>query len=301
MKCICGKELLQPVTGRPRSFCSDRCRQRAHRDVTKLQQYVTKSDFYFSGIEKAATAQVLVRERASGMMSQLLYRPSLLKACGDIPLVMDSGAFTKVLSKRDIDAYAAIIGRLGRRCEWYANADVIGDQEASNANYAYLLSLLPEHLHQRVLWIYQVSAPLSHLYQAVLQHKRIGIGGLVPLFQEPDKTPAYRKLREIASIIARSDVVPQYFGLAIPQAIQELHTYHRAFTVDSTTWLVGGKYGLLVDRRGKQRSAKEQGYDFVSSELQAQNVRTMRKWMEPPTYSVKTNLGEQLSWMEDAI
>lgn len=304
MQCICGNELKQPPEGRPRKYCSDACKQLAYRSrlVTKLDvdnvTKLRKPDFYFSGIEKAATAQILVKEAASGMMSQLLYRESLIAACQDITLVMDSGAYTKALTKADIEAYAAIISRLGKRCVWYANADKIGDQEQSNQNYAYLCSLLPEHLRARILWIYQVSAPISYLHQALLQHQRIGIGGLVPLFQSPDRTLAYRKLREIAALIAKTDVLPHYFGVSIPQAVQELHGYHRAFTVDSTTWLIGGKYGLLVDRGGKQRPQKELGYDFTTEELLRQNVRTIKKWMETPVYHETTEYGTQLSWLE---
>lgn len=304
--CGCGQNVPMPTKqrGRPRQFYSEQCatrfRVRKYRYNLEESKCNGKPDFYFSGIEKSATAQVLVKEAASGMMSQLLYRPNLLIACKDIPLVMDSGAYTKDLTKSDVEAYASLISRLRNRCIWYANADVIGNQERSNEHYHFLLSLLPEAMHSRILWIYQVSAPISYLHQAVLQHRNIGIGGLVPLFQMPDKTLAYLKLREIASLLAKTDVLPHYFGVSIPQAIQELHGYHPRFTVDSTTWLIGGKYGLLVARNGQQRSAKEMGYDFATEELLRQNVRTIKKWMEPPVQREMTEHGEQLSWLEVA-
>lgn len=312
-KCLCGCGYDVPTSmekqrGRPRLFYSEQCatrfRVRKHRDKALQSKYVTdidKSTLFFSGIEKAATADILVREDASGMMSQLLYRPQLLAACGNIPLVMDSGAYSKELTKRDVDGYAALVQRLGKRCIWYASCDVIGDQEKSNAHYHYLLSLLPEDLHSRILWIYQASAPISYLYQAVREHVRIGVGGLVPLFQSPNKALAYQKIREVAGIImgAGREIVPHYFGVSIPQVIQELHGYHRVFSVDSTTWLIGGKYGLLVARNGKQQSAKELGYDFATEELLRQNVRTMKKWMEKPEYcSPVTPFVAQTSWLE---
>lgn len=37
--CICGKELIQPATGRTRAYCSDQCKQKAYRD---RQRNVTK-------------------------------------------------------------------------------------------------------------------------------------------------------------------------------------------------------------------------------------------------------------------
>lgn len=98
MQCACGggNNIVQPLTGRPRAYYSSACKQRIYRQrVTKLDSTVTKPTFYFSGIEKFATAQVLVKEQASGMISQLLYRENLIAACKKIPLVMDSGAATQ--------------------------------------------------------------------------------------------------------------------------------------------------------------------------------------------------------------
>lgn len=255
------------------------------------------STFYFSGIEKKATAQVLTRECAAGMMSQLECSASLLAACGDMPLVIDSGAYSKDLDRRDIEDYAQLIQQLGERAIWYANADEIGSQEKSNENYHFLCSLLPTDLHPRILWIYQASAPMLHLHQALREHTRIGIGGLVPMFQAPNKTHAYQRLRQIAAIIAAAGGEPHYFGVSIPQVIQELHAYHACFSVDSTTWLAGSRYGQLVARNGSQRSAKELGYDFLDKEILAQNVRTMSKWMspQPRRISISPN-AEQLAW-----
>lgn len=256
------------------------------------------STFFFSGIEKSATAAVLIKESAAGMMSQLLYRENLLTDCGSIPLVMDSGAFTKELTMRDIEKYASIIQKLGDRCIWYANADCIGNQEKSNENYKFLCSLLSPDMQERVLWVYQVSAPISYLYQGLQEHKRIGIGGLVPIFRSPNKSAAYYLLRQLATIIAEYDADPHYFGLSAYEACLKLRDYHRRFSVDSTTWLDGVKYGLLIDKKGKQVSASEMGYDFTNEALLSQNVRTMRKWVEQTTVKKKVNpkQPEQLSF-----
>lgn len=138
------------------------------------------SRFYFSGIEKVATAEAIVKCNAAGMTSQILYSDNLIAACGDMPLVLDSSAYSIDLSKEEIERYARLICNLGERCIWYANADKIGDQAKSNENYAYLLSLLPPSLHDRILWIYQYGSDMSHLYEGLRQHKRIGIGGVSP-------------------------------------------------------------------------------------------------------------------------
>lgn len=317
MKCVCGAPLPPKAPrGRSRQFCSDRCASRARMRALRIRQkqcvteIVTEISnrsertFYFSGIEKDATAKVLVDERACGMMSQLLYRDSLLVACKDIPLVVDSGAYSIELTRKEIEKYAALIGRVGRRVIWYAAPDKIGDQERSEENYHYLLSLLSEEMQSRILWIYQASAPVSYLYRAVREHKRVGIGGLVPLFQAPDKAMAYQKLHEVISVIAGSEVEDtHFFGASRLETIRKLQGYQlqgslRRFSIDSTTWLVGGKYGLLVSRNGKQQSAKEMGYDFVNEELLKQNVRTMKSWMDLPAQVVTPDGYAQTSWLE---
>lgn len=256
------------------------------------------STFYFSGIEKRATAQVLVQEQASGMMSQLLYSPALLAHCEDIPLVMDSGAYTKELSRQDIEQYAALIVSLGERCLWYANADVIGDQQKSNDNYVFLLSLLPEYLHPRILWIYQQSSDTRYLYEGLEQHQRIGIGGLVPMLKL-DRPKAKRRILSIAGIVQQYGRFAHYFGLSVPDILCELHQFGE-FSVDSTTWLMGGRYGLLINNQGQQRPAAQGGYNFSTSAILEQNVRTMRTWVESTPKKVTRSPYVQLSLLEEA-
>jgi hypothetical protein len=238
------------------------------------------STLYFSGIEKAATAQVLGELGAAGMMNRLQYSDTLMQACEQIvDLVMDCGSFTKPLTPDDIVAYAHLIIKLGNRFCWYANADVIGNQEQSLVNYHFLLSLLPAELHSGVLYIYQYGSDLKYLYDALEQHQRIGIGGLVPLIQA-DRIKALYCIVELAQIIAQYNVVPHFFGLSTFSIIHELHNHLPDFTVDSTTWLTGARYGLLINSRGQQTSASEMGYDFDTRAILSQNVRTMRRWVE---------------------
>src|SRR5436190_1397124 len=93
---------------------------------------------FFSGIEKAETARMLSAVHGSaGMISFLQYSENLFEACESYGLcmVMDSGAYSRSLGRKDIERYAKVIVTLGDRCEWYANADQIGNQEQSNVNY----------------------------------------------------------------------------------------------------------------------------------------------------------------------
>lgn len=251
--------------------------------------------FYFSGIQKRETAEVLTRVNAAGMISRLDYSANLMAACPG-RLVMDSGAFTAPLSDQDIQKYADLIISLGDRCEWYANADKIGDQAASNRNYDFLLSCLPQNLHDRILWVYQRRASLDYLRAGLRQHKRVGIGGLVPLFLMPDKTLARHTLQKIAAICQEAEAEPHYFGLGVASFIAILHDYHESFSVDNTTWLIGAKYGLLVNDRGQQKPPAPE-YDFDKESLLRQNIRSMRKWVEVAPAEIKSGGASfQLSW-----
>jgi hypothetical protein len=251
------------------------------------------STFYFSGIEKRSTAEVLIKTSSSGMLNQIQYSPNLLDACGSIPLVLDSGAYSKALSNKDIESYAQLISLLGDRCDWYDAPDAIGNQEKSIILIAFLLSILPEYLHERVLWIYQYGSDLAYLHQGMSLHKRIGIGGLVPIIKQNDKRELEHVIYSLAREVAQYSAIPHYFGLGTASIIKSLHTYHQNFSVDNTSWLVGGKFGLVIDSSGIQRPANGNLYNWSIEAILEQNVRTMKKWVEPN----KKEAPVQLSWI----
>src|SRR5690242_8650756 len=101
-----------------------------------------------------------------------------------IQFAIDSGSYSKFLYDKDIEQYAQLIERLGDKADFYAAPDVMGDQEASNWNYEYLLTLLPFYLHHHVLWIYQYGTDIRYLHEGLEQHTCIGVGGLVSLLQD---------------------------------------------------------------------------------------------------------------------
>lgn len=247
--------------------------------------------FFFSGIEKTATAKVLGYEQAAGMISRLEYSENLMSACdlyNVFPLTMDCGSFTSPLTDEDIQEYARLIIKYYHRILWFAMPDFIGDQVRSHRNYLYLLSLLPEEMHGKVLYIYQYGAPLEYLHAALYEHLRIGIGGLVPLLTG-DRDRAYHVIMNLAHIIAAKNVEPHYFGLSIKSILTDLCHVHQSFSADSTTWLAAGRYGLLINDQGKQIPISSIGtqYNFSTSICLAQNVNTMRRWIEDVKISPK--------------
>ncbi len=78
------------------------------------------------------------------------------------------------------------------------------------------------------------------------------------------------------------------FWLAIPAIIKSLHTYHRDFSIDSTFWLNGCKFGEAIDARGRRWPVNGGGFDWSKEAILQQNVRTMSKWVtptgKPPSY-----------------
>jgi len=229
------------------------------------------------------------------MLSFLQYSSGLFDVCEayGLRLVMDSGAYTKPLSSKDIERYARIICTLGDRCEWYANADVIGDQRQSNANYTLLISLLPPELHHKVLWVYQVSAPLSYLDEGLERFGSIGIGGLVRLLAQDSNGT---KLLSVVQRIAQTQVYPHYFGLGQARWLRLLRDIHAGrYSSDSSTWLVGAKFDRLIRYDGRQIPVKNTGFSFTPAEILAQNIRTMRQWVELPEKGKSTQASIQLS------
>lgn len=237
------------------------------------------SNIFFGGIEKKATAEILIKEKVSGMMSWLEYSPALLESCDTLPLVFDCGAYSLLLSARDIEQYAQFIVSIGNRGIWYASPDCIGNQQKSNENRVYLLSLLPSFLHNRILYIYQYGSDLKYLYKGLEEHKRIGIGGLVPLFKKNDRSVAYQKLLTVVKIICQfdCDCEPHYFGMGGLDVIRMFQRYHSSFTVDCTTWLLSAVNGKQINWKGQQCKVKKSKEDIL-----VENIRTMQNWMDKP-------------------
>jgi hypothetical protein len=232
-------------------------------------------------MDRTSFLHILHKEQAAGMVMRFVLTERMIETLRALRLrmVMDSGAFVKDLTHEDIESYAQMIIQYADLFEWFANCDKIGDQEQSNANYAYLLSLLPEALHHKVLWIYQYGSPLHYLDEALATHKRIGIGGLVPVLKQ-DAARAHRLIVDLAMRIAGTGVIPHYLGSSSLEVIKKLHEYHEDFSVDSTTWLVGARNRELINREGKRFPSTLAGCDFSTEECLAQNVRTMRRWVE---------------------
>jgi hypothetical protein len=249
------------------------------------------STLYFSGVDRPEFAHILGRKKAAGMINRFDLKAKLIQECrrySDGNWFCDSGAFTKpVLTTRDIQEYAELINVYSDIFRCFANCDEIGNQIQSNKNYDYLLSLLPDEHHKKVLWIFQYGSSLQYLEEALTQHQRIGIGGLVPLIRD-DYERGTALILEIANFIAsrNAHAVPHYFGIGGKDLIESLKRIHKNFSVDNSTWIQAAKNGECINAKGKRISTRELsaifGVDFTVDECLAQNVSTMRQWVEGP-------------------
>src|SRR5215469_16670362 len=101
--------------------------------------------YYHSGVNRPVLLGVLARRHASGMVNALSAgEPALVAAYKRYPevgLVMDSGACQ---GYRDVDAYARLIKRLGKRMLWCSNMDELHNQQESDERYQRLRHLLAD-------------------------------------------------------------------------------------------------------------------------------------------------------------
>jgi hypothetical protein len=250
------------------------------------------STHYFSGVDRPEFARILSKKKACGMINRFRLTESIVQVCRqskDSRWFIDSGAFTvSALSMQQIESYAEMIIQYGDLFEVYANCDKIGDQEQSNKNYVYLLSLLPVELHHKVLWIYQYGSDIRYLQDALVLHRRIGVGGLVPLLHE-NYDRAMILIKELALMIAQADVEPHYFGIGGLDIIKQLKRIHPSFSVDNTTWIAAASNGACINREGKRIPSSDLssifGLSFDVDERLAQNVKIMKAWMDEPENS----------------
>src|SRR5947199_10062632 len=122
---------------------------------------------------------------------------------------------------------------------------------------------------------------------------------MVPI-KQTNKDVALQVVQRLAAIIRQYNCVAHYFGLSTFSILEALHSYGE-YTVDSTTWLVGAKYGLLVNNQGRQRLSREGGYDFSTKAILEQNVRTMRHVVERPSEKTKRSPFVQMSFLDERI
>jgi|TARA_R100001530_G_scaffold62534_1_gene45006 hypothetical protein len=187
---------------------------------------------YFAGAENPHFRKLLEQ---NGVQRVLISYFSL----GNNPLpftsqsiFLDSGAYSAFTQEFEINiqSYIAFIKKHLSKIEIYANLDVIGDAEATYKNQKIMedagLSPLPCFHHGEDFKWLQKYLDEGHTY--------IALGGLVG--------GSYNKLapwlKKCLKIIPE-DVKVHGFGLTSTRLLKQFDFY----SVDSTSWLIGGIYG----------------------------------------------------------
>jgi hypothetical protein len=246
--------------------------------------------YYYSGVNRPVLLEVLARQRASGMVNALYAgQRALLEAYErhpEVSLVLDSGACQ---GYRDVEAYARLIRKIGKRMLWCANMDELHNQQVSDERYRRLKLLLAddEECCEKLVWVYQCQScgsgwhrqgDLHALRRAVEHHRFIGIGGFISVMVR-DLSEAQDLLCTIGAILDEADAQAHVFGLG-NFALLVFACAQRWFrSADSTRWLQGLSSRTLLTTDGKYINARK--LTFTGLQCAEQNVGAMQTWMKP--------------------
>lgn len=180
---------------------------------------------------------------------------------------LDSGAFSAMTRgvKLTAEWYAEVLGEHASQCVAYANLDSIGDAQATRANQEYL-----ERSGFRPLPVYHYGEPDEILAGMCGRYDYVGLGGLVRVMQGN----ALAGRRWIASVTRR---FPQtrFHGFGVGATREDIGLY----SSDSTTWLMGSKFGKQIGRVREFRDQGAYGLFWKPEELKRHNIRAML-WLE---------------------
>lgn len=234
--------------------------------------------YYHSGLNQRGHIELIASEGARGMVNASTAREPAVKdairraADAGCELVLDSGAFQGFT---DLDAYAELIDDIGERVEWYANLDVIGDQDASDDNHHALCSRGYDPV-----WIYQVASErYSYLRTMAYNFDFIGIGGLVP-YALSSRDRITDELERLSRTVEGAGVKAHLFGIGSPALLHLLQEprFDWVVSCDSQKWLVGKRARALLRANGDQIHAANAGLALTGEECARQNVRQIDRW-----------------------
>lgn len=177
-------------------------------------------------------------------------------------LFLDSGAFSAFSrdEKINIDSYINFIKENKEYLEVYAGLDVIGDYIATRQNIEYMeskgLSPLPT---------FHFGSPLEELERMVEKYDYIALGGLVPISMQRAKLQNWLDI--CFSIIGKKKPLTKVHGFGV-NAFWAWKRYP-FYSVDATSWLMGGKFRRIIEFNGKEFVA----YNKHSKDI---NLKTMK-------------------------
>ncbi len=207
--------------------------------------------FYFSGVTDDPSFNIL---HGAGATRILVDPTDLINIPDEWPgsVVLDSGAYRafKNGAALDVAAYIRTVAeiRARRSLAWATAPDVIGDPDATRANW---LQCRRAKADMVPVWGWGASRAL--LAQYLDESGLVGIGGLVPYMRDKigneKKTKEQlaerdRMLQELAALCQQYPGRFHIFGIAWLKAIETLcGLVHSA---DSSVWLRPARYGTVI-------------------------------------------------------
>lgn len=149
---------------------------------------------------------------------------------------LDSGAFSVMTGKASVDVkvYGDYLGQHRDKVAVYANLDVIGDPHGTAANQEYL-----EGRGFAPLPTFHFGSDYHHLEALLDRYEYFGLGGLVPIARKRDTL--FRHLDNCFNLIfKRGGSLPRTHGWGMTG--KDCLFRYPFYSVDSTSWLMGGKF-----------------------------------------------------------
>jgi len=196
-------------------------------------------------------------------------------------MFVDSGAFTAWTQGKElkIEDYIDFLKRNESNIEYYANLDVIGDADGTLKNQEIMekagLSPVPT---------YHLREDIKHLEYYLQNYDFIALGGTVG----SPRTVVEPFLDTCFSVIKKYWPKKIHgFGVNALWALKKYPFY----SIDSTSWLVGGRYGKVfvdsnISRENLRRDNNSNVYSKAWSykEMGRKNIRTFLKLEKDITY-----------------
>lgn len=151
-------------------------------------------------------------------------------------IMLDSGAFTNWSTGKiavTMEAYLEFLADYAEAFPWYLNLDVIGDAEATRANYQRMkregFSPVP---------VFQRGAPADELRRMVQDRGFVCIGGVS---RNPTASSEMDYMRQCLSIVDEEGGEAHLLGVAGITSLKRL----RPKSADASTWSSASRYGEL--------------------------------------------------------
>lgn len=196
---------------------------------------------YFAGYASyLATPEIGLQDGDFGLLVAYLEVKNKKDLSFPKPVLLDSSAFSVSTGRAKIDVkeYGEYLLKNKDLYNIYANLDVIGDAEETQKNQDYL-----ESLGLNPLPTFHFGSDYKVFEELIEKYDYIGLGGLVPLVRRKDVLFAH--LDKCFSIIMKKKPKLKTHGWGMTG--QDVVMRYPFYSVDSTTWLVGGKFNRVDD------------------------------------------------------